>query len=375
MGGQSRSTRGLLQVLCTLGLLLAPLALAWQMLPSWLAPGRSVEATFVLDRGFIPPDAEGRRSVFVYALQDGVIVPAGRTTVVHADAIAAALDPAAGLDAGAAIALWLPRDLHTLWAGREQEIGPALDAHLARIALTIQQAVARLVADPEFRRRQLPKLESLIEQALAAEEVVAAQRRAIEAARNRFVAEFLPILKAIALDNARQSVSEGMKDLLGELAATLRGEGPEHLSLEAMINRTTADERFALLTEIMVLQLARDPAMLAYAEAVAAELAQAMAEETTDLSLAAIWSDPDLQPVAQQLSVAIEDEVRALAALLIFNRDRTAIDPIAGIVLRGILSDRHRYFVLIVPSDVPPERYAGLAQRAHGLLLRAPPDR
>ena len=357
-------------ILGTVGLLLAPIGLAWQMLPSWLAPARSGQATYVLVRGFIPPDAEGARGVLVYALEDGGIVNVGRTTRVGADAIAAVVDPGSRLDP-AARALWLPRDLATLWAGREQQIAAALDRRLARIAVAIEQTIAQLIAEPAFRRRHLPKLQSLIEQALAADAVVAAQRRASAAVRNRFVGEVLPVLEVVAFDAARQAIDRAMSDPVGELGAALRGRSG-HLSLEAMLARIADDERLALATEVMVLELARDPAVVAYAEAVAAASAEVMATETADISMATIWSDPDLQPLARQLTAEMENELREIIALLIFTPARTAIDPIAAVVLRGLLSDRHRYFVLLVPAGAPAESYAGLEQRAFGILVAAP---
>lgn len=363
--------RFIVPILGTVGLLLAPIGLAWQMLPSWLAPARSGQSTFVLARGFIPPDAEGARGVLVYALEDGGIVNVGRTTRVGADAIAVVVEPDARLDRTGR-ALWLPRDLATLWAGRQQEIAVALDRHLARIAVAIEEAIAQLITEPAFRRRHLPKLQSLIEQALAADAVVAAERRASAAVRDRFVEEFLPVLEEIAFDAVKQSVGAGMRDLFGELGTALRGGRPAHLSLEAMIARMAEDERLTLLTEVMMLELAHDPAIVAYAEAVAAASAEVMATETADISMATIWSDPDLQPLARQLTAEMENELREIIALLIFTPDRTAIDPIAAIVLRGLLSDRHRYFVLLVPAGAPAESYAMLEQRAYGILVAAP---
>jgi hypothetical protein len=355
-------------------LLLAAVALAWQMLPSWVVPDRSDDARFRLAGGFIPPDAQGARGVFVYGIEDGTLAHIGRTTEVGADTVAMVLDPDAGLGARPATALWLPRDLRTLWAARQDEIAPALDAHLARIAVAIEQAVADLVADPAFQRQHLPKLQSIIEEALTAEEVVAAQRRAAAAVRERFIDDFLPVLREIAFDTFRQSINEGVRDLFGELGAALRGKRPEHLSLEALIARMAEDQRFALVTEIMILELARDPAIIAYGEAVAAASAEVIARETADLSVASIWDDPDLQPVAAQLSATVEDELRALLPLLIFTADRTAIDPVAAIVLRGMLSADQRYFIVVVPPGAPDERYAGLEQRAYAVLVHAPSE-
>ena len=354
-------------------LLLSALApMAWQALPSWVRPQRvgdiamrTVDGDRLANRVRIQP-------VAAYAFQESVLVRVGNGAPTDAgdwtiSLYSTAVDLASEVDG----AFWLDRDLNVLWAGRRHEITPALEQALARIGSTLRAGATEIADHPRFDAVYLPRLRVVLEDLLDNEDLGPTRDRALAAVRLRIEAAYLPAYREILADALQKVVKGRLRTWLDEAYRLLGRKDGASIDPGGLFEEIRKDPRTARITRHMAADLFFQPEVMDHAGALAERVITRLAEDPAVREIISdMAADPAFGKQFDRLGKRLETEIREMVAVIILTPDRRAIDPLAAVALRGVISRDNRGFLLLRSSAEPAPMLSALKPHATAVLKR-----